>query len=75
MDNYNDRSLMEKMEIASKNSRKWHFERNKNNEGDVVLLTNWISILSLRNHTSCITERHDIKEVILMEITKSVMSE
>ena len=27
-------------------------ERNKYNEGDVVLLTNWISKLSLRNHTS-----------------------
>ena len=51
---------MEKMEIVAKNSRKWHFERNKNNEGDVVLLTNWISILSLRNHT--IKERNQRKE-------------
>ena len=51
---------MEKIEIVAKNSRKWHFERNKNNEGDVVLLTNWISILSLRNHT--IKERNQRKE-------------
>ena len=74
MDNYNDRSLMEKMEIAAKNSRKRYFERNKYNEGDVVLLTNWISKLSLRNHTSRKkpkkgtnhqrTERYDIKGVV-----------
>ena len=63
------------MAIAAKNSRKRHFERNKYNEGDVVLLTNLISKLSLRNHTSKEkkpkkrtrhqrTERHDIKGVI-----------
>ena len=52
MDNYNDKSLMGKVEIAAENSRMRHFERNKYNEGDVVQITNWISKLSLRNHTS-----------------------
>ena len=62
------------MTIAAENSRKRNFERNKYNEGDVVLLTNWISKLSLRNHTSREkpkkgtkhqrTERHDIRGVI-----------
>ena len=74
MDNYSDRSLMEKVAIATENSRKRNFERNKYNEGDVVQLTNWISKLSLRNHTSREkpkkgtkhqrTERHDIRGVI-----------
>ena len=27
MDNYNDKSLMEKVTIANENSRKWHIER------------------------------------------------
>ena len=52
MDNYNDKILMEKVAIVAENSRKRHFERNKYNEGDVVQLTNWISKLILRNHTS-----------------------
>ena len=51
MDNYNDRSLIEKVIIAAEDSRKRHLEINKYNEGDFVLLTNWISKLSLRNHT------------------------
>ena len=67
-------SLMEKVAIATENSRKRHFERNKYNEGDIVQLTNWISKLSLRNHTPREkpkkgtnlqwTERRDIKGVI-----------
>ena len=73
MDNYNDRSLMKKMEIAAKNSRKRHFERNKNNEDDVVLLTNWISILSLRNHTS--KERNQRKEQGIKELRDMILKE
>ena len=74
MDNYNDRSLMEKVVIAAENSTKRNFERNKYNEGDIVLFTNWISKLSLRNYISREkpkkgtkhqrTERHDIRGVI-----------
>ena len=72
MDNYNERRVME---IAAKNSRKRHFERNKYNEGDVVLLTNWISKLSLKNLNSREKpkkrtkhqriERYDIRGVII----------
>ena len=52
MDNYNDSSLMEKVAIEAENLKKRQFWRNKYNEGNVFLLTNWISKLSLRNHTS-----------------------
>ena len=40
MDNYNDKSLMEKMAIATEKSKKRYFERNEYKESDVVLLTN-----------------------------------
>ena len=62
---------MEKLAITNEKSKKRHLERNKYFEGDVTLLTNWISKLMLRNHTSREkpkketkhqrTERHYIK--------------
>ena len=58
---------MEKVEISAENSVKRHLERNEYNEGDVVLLTNLISKLTLRNQRkelSIKTERHDIKGVV-----------
>ena len=36
------KSLMEKVEIANQNSRKWHLER-KISKGNVIQLTNWIT--------------------------------
>ena len=75
MDNYNDRSLMEKVAIAAENLRRRHLERNKYNEGDVVQLTNWISKISIKKlyfkrekpkigakHQR--TKRHNIKGVV-----------
>ena len=73
MDNYNDRSLMEKVAIVAENSRKRHFERNKYNEGDVVLLTNWISKLSLSNHISI--ERNQRKEQGINELRDMILKE
>ena len=73
MDNYNDRSLMKKVAIAAENSRKRHFERNKYNEDDVVLLTNWISKLSLRNHT--LKERNQRKEQTINELRDMILKE
>ena len=70
MDNYNDRSLKKKVTIAAENSRKWHFERNKYNESDVVLLTNWISKLSLRKYTS--KERNQRKEQTINELGNNI---
>ena len=48
MDNYNDKSLMEKVAIATEKSRKRHLERNEYKESDVVLLTNWISKINIK---------------------------
>ena len=73
MENYNDRSLMEKVAIAAENSWKRHLERNKYNEDDVVLLTNWISKLSLRSHTS--KERNQRKEQIIKELREMILKE
>ena len=39
---------MEKVVIANENSMKWHIERNEYNEGDVILLTNWISKINIK---------------------------
>ena len=48
MDNYNDKSLMEKVAIANENSRKWHIEREMSiYEGDVAPLTNLISKINI----------------------------
>ena len=50
MDNYNDKSLMEN------GNCKWEFKevtprkKNEYNEGDVVLITNWISKISIKKH-------------------------
>ena len=84
MDNYNDKSLLEKMAIATEKSRKRYFKRNEYKEGDVVLLTNWISKINIKKpyfkwekskkgtkHQRA--ERHDIKGVITKASTKSVL--
>ena len=59
--------LMEKIAISTENSMKRHLERNEYNEGDVVLLTNLIWKLTLRNQKkelSIKTEIYDIKGVV-----------
>ena len=48
MENYNDKSLMEKVVIVTENSKKWYLERNEYNEGDVVLIINWISKINTK---------------------------
>ena len=48
MDNYNDKSLMEKVAIATEKSRKRHLERNEYKKSDFVLLTNWISKINIK---------------------------
>ena len=52
IDYYNDKSLMEKMAIANENSREVIYrernEYNVYNEGDIVLLTNWISKINMK---------------------------
>ena len=75
MDNFNDKSLMEKVAIATEKSRKRHLERNEYKESDVVLLTNWISKINIKKpyfkrekpkkgtkHQRA--ERHDIKGIV-----------
>ena len=73
MDNYNDRSLIKKVAIAAENSRKRHFLRNKYNEGDYALLTNWISKLSLTNNTS--KERNQREEQTINELRDMILKE
>ena len=65
--------LNNRVAIAAENSRKRLLERNKYNEGDVVLLTNWISKLSLRNHTS--KERNQRKEQSIKELRNMILKE
>ena len=48
MDNYNDKSLMEKVAITTEKSRMRHLERNEYKESDVVLLRNWISKINIK---------------------------
>ena len=48
MDNYNYKFWMEKVAFATEKSRRIHQERNEYNEGDVVLLTNWISKVNIK---------------------------
>ena len=66
---------IKKTTIATEKSKKRYFERIEYKKGYVVLLTNWISKLVLRNHTSKKRslrkqiskkkpKRHDIKEVV-----------
>ena len=50
LDNYNDKSLMEKEAIVNEKSRKRHIERNESKEEDVVLLTNWISKINIKKY-------------------------
>ena len=64
---------MEKVAIVAENLRRLHFERNKENEGDVVLLTNLISKLSLRNHTS--KERNQRKEQSINKLRDMMLKE
>ena len=64
---------MEKVKIAAENLRKRHQERNKYYEGDVVLFTNWISKLSLRNYAS--KERNQKKEQSIKELRDMILKE
>ena len=48
MKNYNEKSLKEKVAIATEKLRKRHLERNEYKESDVVLLTNWISKIIIK---------------------------
>ena len=77
MDNYNDKSLMEKVAIATEKSRKRHLKWNEYKESDVVLLTNWISKINIKKpyfkrekskkgtkHQKQRAERHDIKGIV-----------
>ena len=48
MDNYNDNILMEKVPIEMKIQEMTPRERNEYSEGDVVLLTNWISKTNIK---------------------------
>ena len=73
MDNYNDKSLMGKVAIATEKSRKRHLERNEYKESDVVLLTNWISKINIKNHTS--KERNQRKEQSIKEQRDMILKE
>ena len=87
MDNYNDKSSMEKVAITD-----WEVkevtpqERNEYNEADVVLLTNWISKFNIKKHNFkrkkqkkelSIKEVRDMRleELWLKQSFKSAMSE
>ena len=48
MENYNDKSLIGKVAIVTENSKKWYLERNEYNEGDIVLIINWISKINTK---------------------------
>ena len=39
---------MEKVAIATENSRKIHLERNEYNEGDTVILSNWMPKFNIK---------------------------
>ena len=73
IDNYNDRSLMEKVAISAEKKKMRHLKRNKYNEGDVVQLTNLISKLSLRNYIS--KERNQRKEQTINELRDMILKE
>ena len=64
---------MEKVAIATDKSKKRHLERNEYKESDVVLLTNWISKISIKNHTS--KERNKRKELSIKELRDMILKE
>ena len=74
MDSYNNKSLMEKVAIATEKSRKRHLERNEYKESNVVLLTNWISKINIKkNNTS--KERNQRKEQSIKEQRDMILNE
>ena len=85
MENYNDKSLMEKVLITNEKSKKRNFEWNKYNEGDVTILTNWILKINIKNYTSREkskkgtkfqrSKRHYIKGVVAKVKLQASMSE
>ena len=48
MDNYNDKSLMEKVEITDWEINEEIYLKRNEYGGDVVLLTNWISKINIK---------------------------